>query len=322
MDHNSFLETLKQQTPSLERWGCYVSEKLIDTLKKSGHPDFFIKIPAKPRVKTVESAFGKLIRKNYSDPLRQMTDLVGVRFVVLLSGDIDIVSHLIESETGWSAVVSRDFIEERKTNVKVFDYQSKHYEIRPCAELMRRLGMDHEFCCEVQVRTLLQHAYAEMVHDNIYKPTGEVSPIAERHVARSMALIETTDEIFSRTMELLIKGNEPRDRIREEIKNIYKRVIDSGSHTSNIKTANLIIDTFPEFINSQTLSDIDSLLSSKPFIVKKIEQRITQPLLFKESIILFIYFIVTKMNTDEIRDRWPLPGDWRSLDLVEADMNS
>lgn len=322
MDSNSFLDLLTRQTPALELWGAYVSEKLLDSLKKAGLPETFVKIPPKPRVKTAASAAGKLLRKSYSNPSTQMTDLVGVRFVVLLSNDIDIISTAIESEPSWTAVVARDFLEERNANVKVFDYQSKHYELRPSSDTKEKLGLEYDFCCEVQLRTLLQHAYAEMVHDNIYKPSGLVPAIAERHVARSMALIETTDEIFCRTMNLLSTGNEIREVVKKDLDSIYKKIVGEPQRSPDASVSNLILDTYSEFVHENTSIEIEALLSAKAFISIKINQRLTQSLLFTNSIILFVYLIVYKSSSDAVRDRWPLAGDWRSLDIVEADLNA
>lgn len=322
MDQISFLEMLSQQEAHLRRWGLYVSETLSDALKHAGYADCFIKIPVVPRVKTLESARGKLIRKGYTDPLRQMTDLVGVRFVVLLTEEIGVLSKLVESCPAWEASVARDHLEERTANTKVFDYQSKHYEIRPTAETMTLLSLDHSFCCELQIRTLLQHAYAEMVHDNLYKPSGSVPPMAERHVARSMALIETTDEIFSTTIELLAQANEPREQFKRQLQLIYERSLDSVPHASNVKTENLILDSFQEFVDEESLQAIEALLRLKPYIKAKIKVRLEQPLLFRERTILFLYYLVSKLSYDELRERWPLAGDWRSLELVKADLNA
>jgi len=312
---------LKNQEPELGSWGRYVSEKVYESLRSLGHPDTLVKIQATPRVKTVESARGKLFRKNYSDPVRQMTDLVGVRFVVLLGSDIDTISEIIESTAEWIAIISRDFLEERSQNTNVFDYQSKHYEVRPNTELMQQLGLEQPFCCEVQIRTLLQHAYAEMVHDNIYKPNGEVPALAKRHVARSMALIETTDEIFISTMKLLTQSNAPRDEFQAGLESTYKSFTQHDS-TNEFKTESALLESFPELVTLDSIKDISELLTRKPYIINKINKRRSQPLLFNNKIVLFVYLAVTKLPKEEIHARWPLPGDWRSLTLVEADLNS
>ena len=48
------------------------------------------------RVKTLESFEGKLQRKNYKDPFREMTDLSGVRIILYYKEDIDKLGEIIK----------------------------------------------------------------------------------------------------------------------------------------------------------------------------------------------------------------------------------
>jgi ppGpp synthetase/RelA/SpoT-type nucleotidyltranferase len=48
---------------------------------------------ATSRVKTIESFLEKIERKDYSDPIKQTTDLAGVRVVCLFMKDLDRVSE-------------------------------------------------------------------------------------------------------------------------------------------------------------------------------------------------------------------------------------
>ena len=167
------------------------------------------------------SALGKVSRKGYDNPIVQMTDLIGVRFVVLLSVEIRTISDIIENCDKWHATVSKDYLSEIDVNPKIFDYQSRHYEVRPITQFdYRGESITPEMCCEVQVRTLLQHAYAELVHDSIYKPSGDVPKSAERQIARSMALMETTDDLFCKTMEILADNSKERNKLLEFLSEI------------------------------------------------------------------------------------------------------
>ena len=131
-----------------------------------------------------------------------MTDLIGVRFVVLLSVEIRTISDIIENCDKWHATVSKDYLSEIDVNPKIFDYQSRHYEVRPITQFdYRGESITPEMCCEVQVRTLLQHAYAELVHDSIYKPSGDVPKSAERQIARSNSFqVITQKKLASNTL--------------------------------------------------------------------------------------------------------------------------
>ncbi len=229
-DIDDFKSYLESHQAAFAAWGRFVAEEIQNQLSNAISPvpvANFLKIEAKPRVKEISSALAKIGRKNYTSPQTQMTDLVGVRFVVLLAEHIQIVCEIIESSSQWNAKVSKDFADEIQQNPKAFDYQSKHYEIRPKQAFItpENVSIPADLCCEVQVRSLLQHAYAELVHDNIYKPDGNVPKQAEREVAKSMALMETTDDLFSRTLAILKEANQPQEELLPQLSQLYQEEI-------------------------------------------------------------------------------------------------
>lgn len=56
------------------------------------------------------------------------------------------------------------------------------------------------FKAEVQVRTMLQHAYAEVTHDRLYKNDFKVPDIWDRKVKRVAASLEEADDDFAQTI--------------------------------------------------------------------------------------------------------------------------
>ena len=322
MDIEAFRQHLQETHSTHEKWGLYVAQKIEESLKSAGFSETFIKIPVKPRVKTIESALGKLGRKGYTNPRQQMTDLVGIRFVVLLSEEMKIVCKAIQDEDSWDTSLSRDIEEEIKKNTKIFDYQSQHYEVRP-RESMILDGetITPDMCCEVQVRTLLQHAYAEMVHDNIYKPTGLVPIKAERHVARSMALMETTDELFSQTMGYLKDANTPRVEFLQDITSVYRDKIGGQYLAADDKSAPVLIDEFREQLSNGLASNISALLDCKKYIPLQIKNRAASVPLFNQAAVLFVYWLALNHDTDDLMRRWPLPGYLSSLETILSDLD-
>ena len=121
------------------------------------------------RVKDSQSLREKMNRpgKNYGQ-LSDITDLVGVRIITYLSEDVDRVSHLIESEFAVDRINS---IDKRLTNdPDRFGYASLH---KVCSLSDSRLGlteyaMYRGLKCEIQIRTILQHAWAEIEHGNSF----------------------------------------------------------------------------------------------------------------------------------------------------------
>lgn len=322
MNTETFRTYLLESHLAYQKWGMHVANKINESLLAAGLPVNFIKIPVEPRVKTIESALGKLGRKGYTNPLQQMTDLVGVRFVVLLSEEANLVCDIIRSETSWNAKVARDVGVEIEKNTKIFDYQSHHFEVRPLEPMvLDGETITPDMCCEVQIRTLLQHAYAEMVHDNIYKPTGLVPIKAERHVARSMALMETTDELFSQTMEYLKEANAPRVDFLEDINTIYRDKVGGQYLAADDKSALVLIDEFRELLGDGLAGDIQALLESKKYIPLQITNRAASVPLFNQAAVLFVYWLAHNHDTDDLVIRWPLPGYLASLETILSDLD-
>lgn len=322
MDIEAFRQYLESSNLAYARWGDYVVGTIERRLKDANVSADLIKIPAKPRVKSLESALGKLGRKGYSDPLQEMTDLVGVRFVVLLADEVETVCEVIQSEETWAAKRSRDTAAEIERNTKLFDYQSQHFEVRPVLPIeLDGETITVDMCCEVQVRTLLQHAYAEMVHDNIYKPSGFVPFKAERHVARSMALMETTDDLFSRTMELLREANGPKVDFLRELTAVYRGAVGDQHLARDDKSASVLADEFRDCIGVELIGQIEALLKQKKYISMKIASRSSSVPLFNQASVLLVYWLALNHDTDDLMKRWPLPGYWGSLKTILSDVD-
>lgn len=324
MDINEFRDFLQANQDAYAAWGRFVSEEIYSTLRKSLGDDkakLFLKIHSEPRLKSIASALGKVGRKGYDNPVVQMTDLIGVRFVVLLSVDIRVISEIIENCDKWDATVSKDYLSEIDVNPKIFDYQSRHYEVRPkakfdyCGE-----SITPEMCCEVQVRTLLQHAYAELVHDSVYKPSSDVPKSAERQIARSMALMETTDDLFCKTMEILADNSKERNAFLEFLSGYYAEKIGRQYLDEDLHVNFSIIDTFKYHIDDNLPNKIHTLLNEKKYIPIRIINRVEYNPLFTQPCILFVYWLASQIDSGEILSTWPLPGNISGLELVLSDL--
>lgn len=325
MNPEDFRRYLEDNHVAFGKWGSHIVDQIVVNLRdKLGYEPvpLFVKIPPVPRVKEAKSALGKIGRKKYDDPVKQMTDLVGVRFVVLLSEHIDLICDVIQSEEAWNAVTSKDYQEEIDKNPKIFDYQSQHFEVRPKDDLTLEGSLiTKDMCCEVQIRTLLQHAYAELVHDSIYKPDGHVPPKAERQVAKSMALMETTDELFCSTMQLLSDANKPRNDLFVDLTYLYREKIGGHLLSPDRKTNFTVLDEFRDFFKEGLAAEISQLVERKKYISIKIASRAQSSPFFAQPASIFIYWLILEVGPDVVHRRWPLPGYWRELDVIFSDLD-
>jgi len=142
------------------------------------------------RLKSEQSLRGKLARpdKTYR-ALWDVTDLVGLRVVTFFEDTIDAVARAIEARFGVDFTHSIDKL--RFTDHGRFGYRSLHYV---CALPGRAPHPDFRF--EIQVRTALQHAWAEVEHDLGYKADDAVPAQIRRRFSRVASLLEVADQEF------------------------------------------------------------------------------------------------------------------------------
>ncbi|MFD1826488.1 MULTISPECIES: DUF429 domain-containing protein [Mumia] len=138
----------------------------------------------------------------YADPLREITDQIGLRVITYVQSDVQAVVDLLDDQV----VVHDDRDMGRETASEGrFGYASRHLLI----------GLDEEgtaqhpalagLRAQVQVRTVLQHAWAEFEHDIRYKGTvpDEHVPDLDRRFTLAAGLLELADREFSTIRERL-----------------------------------------------------------------------------------------------------------------------
>nr|AXB84833.1 RelA/SpoT [Clostridium butyricum] len=308
---NEFLKCYEEEKKYLIEWGKYISEYILKQLERENiNVDKFLKINVTPRLKDNNSIIEKAFYrgKGYTDPINEITDKVGIRFVVLLVDHIKIIENIIEKNDEWTNSRDRDFEEEREKKPEFFQYQSVHYIIRNNIEInVNNTVIRQNTPCEVQIRTLLQHAYSELTHDTIYKPKQNVNPLVKRLVARSMAMIETTDCIFKEVNDTMIsEKNTKSNNLLPKIKQEYSkfRVPDR-----NEKLEDLIIETYSDKIESISTEEFEKFIENNIEAIKnQIITKYDKQLLYRQSIIILIYFLVEKYPI-YVKSVWPLTND-------------
>ncbi len=150
------------------------------------------------RTKTEKSLSDKLARpgKSYTR-LEDVPDLAGLRVIVYHREDGDRVVELIGNEFVVDDEESEDVASRLAPNE--FGYLSVHLVIR-LSEARRQLPEWAELNAlhaEVQVRTVLQHAWASISHSLQYKHEHEAPNALRRRLARLSALLELADQEFA-----------------------------------------------------------------------------------------------------------------------------
>lgn len=144
------------------------------------------------RAKGVASVREKILRKRYTS-FDQLTDLCGVRIICYYESQIEDIA----------ALLAREFtvLEDSKHGggqPDTFGYTSRHLLIRlnSTRQSLAEFTRFETMVAEVQIRTILQHAWASISHALTYKSEVEVPEQTRRRLARVAALLEEGDEIF------------------------------------------------------------------------------------------------------------------------------
>jgi putative GTP pyrophosphokinase len=175
-----------------ERLGSNVRDALVQLMAEARIDTLAVTY----RVKEFASFRDKVARKQYGDAFRQTGDLCGVRIIAFYPSDTDRIAELIRDEFDVAESVDKT----TELGFDRFGYRSSHY----VASLKREWlgapsfrGLDG-LLVEIQVRTILMHAWANLSHALSYKSPEQVPELFQRRIFQLSALFELADQEFDR----------------------------------------------------------------------------------------------------------------------------
>ena len=165
------------------------------------------------RAKTIESFSEKAKKPKYDDPLNQLTDLAGVRIIGYVESDVNKIAKLIEDLFDIDAENSLD--KSSELGVDKVGYKSVHYvgSFSKARIKLPEYTRFKDLKFEIQIRTILQHAWAEIEHDKNYKFSGILPPEIQRRFKVLAGTLELADREF----------NQISNEIDEYSKNVKER---------------------------------------------------------------------------------------------------
>jgi len=155
------------------------------------------------RAKEIESFGEKAIKPSeiepskpkYSNPIQDITDLAGMRIIVFFPKTVGKIDEVIYEQ--FEVIEKIDKSEILKKEEKL-GYHSVHYLIRlhtNRSELPEYKSFNN-ITAEIQVRTILQHAWAEIEHDIKYKSSKTIPENIKRRFISLAGLLEIADREF------------------------------------------------------------------------------------------------------------------------------
>ena len=174
------------------------------------------------RTKSVVSFAAKAMREvdgvlAYADPLEDITDQIGLRVITYLGDDVEGVAELLSDQ--FQVLDDRDLGQETADEGR-WGYASRHLVVTPIGRPEPPYEHLEGRRASVQLRTVLQHAWAEFEHDIRYKGTipREHSADLDRRFTLAAGLLELADREFSAIRDRLLAAElgprpapDPRD---------------------------------------------------------------------------------------------------------------
>jgi len=167
----------------------------------------------KLRVKKFKSFYEKIVKKEIrTDPFETLHDIAGVRVICLYRRDLNKIEEMIVHEQDEFEVIQVDTARTREK--PPFGYMSDHYVVRIKEKLPQApLNEIAHPKCEIQVRTILMHAWATVSHHLEYKKDVDVPSELKRDFDALSGLFYVADSHF----EMFKKGVEES---REALKSV------------------------------------------------------------------------------------------------------
>ena len=160
---------------------------------------------------------------------------------------------------------------------------------------------------------MLQHAYAELSHQTVYKSNTQIDPGIKRKLARSMALIEATDELFKEVREDMIR----LDRLFLSFVDAAKKL---GRFPGYVESLNVsIFDSYRDIINSKNITpeNVEAFINQKSFILDKVSKNIYADILYEQPLIYLLYYL-TSIYSNTTKELWPY--DLSYIEPIYADL--
>lgn len=230
------------------------------------------------RAKEVESFQKKANKEKYKDPQQEIMDLAGIRVITYVKSEVDLCCDIIRPLFNIDPDHSVDKTKELGHD-KV-GYRSIHYVARLTDNrlVLPEYKVFKELRFEIQVRTILEHAWADISHDRNYKFDGVLPP--NNDINRRFSLASATLELVDREFDNLSKelatyekdviNKVEKDELDIEINttalknylnNKFKTFIDAGKITQsfNNKSKNIVKEL--QLFGINTLKDLDMIVN-------------------------------------------------------------
>lgn len=237
------LEEYREMLPVLRKLSSVVTDLLHKCLDEAN----ILVTAVESRVKGESSLAGKLELKGYKyKSITDVTDLVGARVITFYSDEVDKIAAMAEKlfDVDWTESVDK----RKLLGKESFGYMSLHYicTVPKSVFFDSQMPQLNAIRFELQMRTTLQHVWANMNHDTGYKSGVEIPSEYGRRLVRLAGLLELADDESS--------------RLRREI-NDYRRKVEKLVKDGSFDEVDLNGDTFRSYLQMDPFGKLNQKIA-------------------------------------------------------------
>lgn len=231
------------------------------------------------RLKNRTSLEKKILRKGLKyKNIDDITDIVGLRIISYFEDEIDDIAKIINEEF---KIDVENSIDKRQIDSDKFGYRSLHFVVSFNRDRikLKEYALYDNIKFEIQIRSILQHSWAEIEHDLGYKGASEIPSSAKRTFYRVAALLEQADIEFVKL----------KNTIAEYESNIYVEIKEKPSDVKIDKASLHSFVTKSEIV--EKIENKIASINSKIYIDEDTDPNIFNEKLIKKMNLLQIYSV-------------------------------
>ncbi|MGB3341278.1 MAG: hypothetical protein WBB37_07350 [bacterium] len=184
------------------------------------------------RIKPLESFLKKSAKKNCKTPFSEITDIAGVRLVYLYQNDLSKIEKIINERF--------QVQEKEEKGTDEFGYRGIHFLVYLKRECGIRYDDLKDYICEIQVRTVIEDAWAIFDHHLEYKQEIDIPEKLKGTIKKLSVILRNADGQFD-------KIRDEANKYRKEIAQYAKEIMELFKQPVNLDTLKLFLEKmFPE----------------------------------------------------------------------------
>ena len=315
------IEEFNNLKPDLLVWGKSVCDYIKKELFESEHFDnkrlqFQPSFRLKENKSLLQKAFfGTDGMTQATDKLLKITDKIGVRIVVLTEEDVLKVQKIVSNTN--IPIWKNIRIARKIDNISGY-YKGVHIEVYPSDDsCFSKKYTDKELkylSCEIQIRTLLQHAYSEVRHQNTYKRVHRIDGEVEVMLQDIFNHVIKSDDYFCEIYRRMQTADISIENFFTEIAKVYlsisplivkknEALLRETVINSNHRLNNLVLNLYD--INEIDITDVKEIINNNNEDIRILIELINKEDTFlnNEPIIIYLAFLVlTRPNS--LKKKW------------------